>query len=141
MADRRHPCGRGDQRLDVTSRYRRLLLQLEDVLRDEDRERTRAILADLLGQVTVVHEGREVFAELEDPAQRLLLAAAGGSAESLGGVAGGAIRPGDCAGSGWPEGHFSGAPLGQPVGGVLLGDQQIELPAHRLHAALAAFVL
>lgn len=126
---------------DVTSRYRRLLLQLEDVLRDEDRERTRAILADLLGQVTVVHEGREVFAELEDPAQRLLLAAAGGSAESLGGVAGGAIRPGDCAGSGWPEGHFSGAPLGQPVGGVLLGDQQIELPAHRLHAALAAFVL
>jgi hypothetical protein len=50
-------------------------------------ERTRAILADLLGQVTVVHEGREVFAELEDPAQRLLLAA-GGSAESLGGVAG-----------------------------------------------------
>jgi len=57
------------------------------VLRDEDRERTRAILADLLGQVTVVHEGREVFAELEDPAQRLLLAA-GGSAESLGGVAG-----------------------------------------------------
>lgn len=73
---------------DVTSRYRRLLLQLEDVLRDEDRERTRAILADLLGQVTVVHEGREVFAELEDPAQRLLLAAAGGSAESLGGVAG-----------------------------------------------------
>ena len=102
---------------------------------------TRAILADLLGQVTVVHEGREVFAELEDPAQRLLLAAAGGSAESLGGVAGGAIRPGDCAGSGWPEGHFSGAPLGQPVGGVLLGDQQIELPAHRLHAALAAFVL
>lgn len=73
---------------DVTSRYRRLLLQLEDVLRDEDRERTRAILADLLGRVTVVHEGREVFAELEDPAQRLLLAAAGGSAESLGGVAG-----------------------------------------------------
>ena len=38
--------------------------------------------------MTVVHEGREVFAELEDPAQRLLLAAAGGSAESLGGVAG-----------------------------------------------------
>lgn len=70
---------------DVTARYRRMMLQLEDVLLDEDRERTRAILADIVGPVTVVHEGGEVFAELEDPAARLLLAA---GAESTGGVAG-----------------------------------------------------
>lgn len=70
---------------EVTQRYRRLLLQLGDVLADEDRDRTRAILADLLGPVTVVHEGGEVFAELEEPATRLLLAAGG---ESLGRVAG-----------------------------------------------------
>lgn len=69
----------------VGARYRRMLLQLDQVLLDEDRDRTRAILADIVGPVTIVHEGGEVFAELEEPAARMLVAAGGGS---LGGVAG-----------------------------------------------------
>jgi len=37
---------------DVTARYRRMVLQLQEVLRDEsDRTRTRQILTDMLGQV------------------------------------------------------------------------------------------
>ena len=70
---------------EVGARYRRMLLQLDQVLLDEDRDRTRAILADIVGPVTIVHEGGEVFAELEEPAARMLVAAGGGS---LGGVAG-----------------------------------------------------
>lgn len=70
---------------DVGARYRRLLLQFGQVLEDQDRERTRTLLADIIGPVTVVHEGEDVFAELEEPAARLLVAVAG---ESLGRVAG-----------------------------------------------------
>lgn len=70
----------------VTARYKRLLLALRDVLDDEDRDRTRAILADMIGPVTVLHEEGGVFAEIEAPAARLLVAVAGGA--SLEGVAG-----------------------------------------------------
>lgn len=70
---------------DVRALYGRMLMQLGAVLADEDRERTRAILADIVGPVTIVHEGAAVFAELEEPAARLLVAAGG---SSLGAVAG-----------------------------------------------------
>jgi hypothetical protein len=73
---------------DVTSRYRRMLLDLETVLADEERDRTRAILADIVGPVTIVHEGAAVYAELEEPAERLLVAAGG---RTLGMVAGARI--------------------------------------------------
>lgn len=72
---------------DVTTRYRRMLMQLHLVAADEDRDRTRAILADIIGQVTVVHEGSGVFAEFEDPAVRLTLQAVGAES-TLGRVAG-----------------------------------------------------
>jgi site-specific DNA recombinase len=75
----------GDVIADVAARYRRMLLQLQQVLEDQDRERTRTLLADIIGPVTVVHDGDDVFAELEEPAGRLLCAVAG---ESLGRVAG-----------------------------------------------------
>lgn len=70
---------------DVTGRYKRMLLQLQQVLEGEDRDRTRQILAEMIGPVTVLQEGGEPFAELEEPAERLLLAAVG---ESLNVVAG-----------------------------------------------------
>jgi DNA invertase Pin-like site-specific DNA recombinase len=75
----------GDVIADVGARYRRLLLQFRQVLEDEDRDRTRTLLADIIGPVTVVHEAGGVFADLEEPAARLLFAVAG---ESLGRVAG-----------------------------------------------------
>lgn len=78
---------------DVAARYRRMVLQLQEVLRDEsDRTRTRQILADMLGQVTIGRdlETGETFAELEEPAERLLVAAVG---ESLGLVAGAGFEP------------------------------------------------
>ncbi|WP_235581158.1 MULTISPECIES: recombinase family protein [unclassified Rhizobacter] len=78
---------------DVTARYRRMVSQLQEVLRDEsDRTRTRQILTDMLGQVTIGRdlETGETFAELEDPAERLLVAAVG---ESLRLVAGAGFEP------------------------------------------------
>ena len=59
--------------------YRALLMQLEVTLAEEsDLPRTRQILASLLGRVTLVKdEAGESFAELEDPAERLLVAVGG----------------------------------------------------------------
>lgn len=71
---------------DITTRYRRMLLQLTAVLRDEDRDRTRAILADIVGQVTVVHEGGAIYADLIDPAARLVMQANGESLEVVAGA-------------------------------------------------------
>lgn len=74
---------------DVLARYRRMVLDLQSVLNDQtDLARTREILAAMLGTVTIGRDsetGRD-YADLEEPAQRLLLAAVG---ESLGVVAGG----------------------------------------------------
>ena len=78
---------------NITAGYRRLILQLETVLQgDHDRQRTRAILADMLGPVTLVRnfETGENFAEFEEPAERLLMATAG---ESLGLVARAGFEP------------------------------------------------
>ena len=55
--------------------YRRRLLQLKESLEaDADRHKTRALLAELLGQVTLVSEGEEQWAEMEEPAARVALA-------------------------------------------------------------------
>lgn len=65
---------------DVTARYRRLVMQLQEVLSVEaDRQRTRQILADLLGTVTIGRDEAGAYADLEEPAARLLLAAGGAS--------------------------------------------------------------
>ena len=67
---------------DVTARYRRLVLQLQTVLsEDADRAKTRQLLADMLGPVTLVRDRAtgENFAELDEPAERLLNAAVGES--------------------------------------------------------------
>jgi site-specific DNA recombinase len=66
---------------DLMGRYQRLLLQLEEVVSAEaDRARTRQILAELLGPVTI---GREetgaANADFAEPAERLLIAAVGES--------------------------------------------------------------
>lgn len=56
---------------DVTARYTRMVRQLQQVLDGEtDRERTRHIRSEMLGQVTLVRdaESGEDFAELDEPA-------------------------------------------------------------------------
>ena len=70
------PVKQGEKLLQrVVAVYRRHLLQLEEALRSEnDRQRTRQILADLLGQVTLLRDEAtgESFAEFGVPAKRLL---------------------------------------------------------------------
>jgi site-specific DNA recombinase len=59
-----------------------MVLQLQHVLNDEgDRQRTRLILAEMLGPVTLLRdqETGENFAELDEPAERLLVQAVGES--------------------------------------------------------------
>lgn len=77
---------------DVTARYRRMVLGLQETLTSmADRARTREILANMLGPVTIGRgEDGEVFAEIDEPAERLLVAVAG---ESLGMVAGAGFEP------------------------------------------------
>jgi site-specific DNA recombinase len=61
--------------------YRSKLMQLETaLLGDDDRVHTRKILADLLGPITLGQEEETgaAYAELDEPAERLLFAAAGG---------------------------------------------------------------
>lgn len=70
----------------VAAKFKQTLMQLQSALeQQEDRERTRHILAKIVGPVKVVWEDGETFAEFEEPAERLLLAAVG---ESLNVVAG-----------------------------------------------------
>ena len=71
---------------DVVTRYKRLLLTLRQVLDDnDDRARTRQLLAELLGPVTVgSDEDGKTWAEIEEPAERLIQAVGG----SMGLVAG-----------------------------------------------------
>jgi site-specific DNA recombinase len=78
---------------DVTGRFKALLMQLQGILEDEaDRDRTRRLLADMMGPVTIEKEEGtgEVYARFEDPAERLLSAAVGGS---MGLVAGAGFEP------------------------------------------------
>lgn len=77
---------------EVLARYRSQVLDLQRVLTEGEMAanlaRTREVLAAMLGPVTIGRDPAtgENFAELEEPAERLLMAAAGGS---LGMVAGG----------------------------------------------------
>ncbi len=63
---------------DVAERYRTMVEDLQNTLNSvKDRVRTRQILADLLGPITIGRDGEgELYAELEEPAERLLIATA-----------------------------------------------------------------
>jgi site-specific DNA recombinase len=62
----------------LLERYRRMLEELNDALARRT-ERSRAVLAETLGEVVLVKEpDGAVWAEFEDPTHRLLLAAGGG---------------------------------------------------------------
>ena len=77
----------------VVTDYRRAMLQLQEALsQDDDRQRTRQILADMLGAVTLLKDSEtgESFAEFEEPAERLLLAVSG---QPLGRVARAGFEP------------------------------------------------
>jgi site-specific DNA recombinase len=75
----------------VAAKFKQTLMQLQAALeQQDDRERTRHILAEIIGPVKAVWEGGETFAEFEEPAERLLLAAVG---ESLNVVAGAGFEP------------------------------------------------
>jgi DNA invertase Pin-like site-specific DNA recombinase len=71
---------------DLIATYRRMLLQLRDVLQSDDLERTRALLADMLGPVTIVHDDEGTWAEMAKPADRLLVQAMGGSLKVVAGA-------------------------------------------------------
>lgn len=59
----------------ILAGYRRQLLQLKQALDDEaDRDRTRALLADILGPVLLVRDEEGQWAEMEEPAARVALA-------------------------------------------------------------------
>lgn len=69
---------------DVIREYRAALLDLQRELEaEEDRDRTRRLLADLLGPVVVGRDAEGPYADLIEPAERLLVAAAGGSSLNL----------------------------------------------------------
>lgn len=68
----------------LLQRYRSWMMQLEQALAGEaDRIQTRRILARILGPVTLLKDDAgESYAEIQEPAERLLIAAAGGVDES-----------------------------------------------------------
>ena len=68
----------------VLAAYRRLMTDMRSAL-ERDTPRARGLLQDLLGEIRLVPEGDEIYAELEAQADRLLVAAGG---SSLGRVAG-----------------------------------------------------
>ena len=60
---------------EVIAGYRRRLLQLQQALEsDADRQRTRELLAELLGPVTLTRDDTGDWAEMEEPAARVALA-------------------------------------------------------------------
>ena len=81
---------------DALARHRRQLLDLQRVLTEDvapqDLARTREIIGSMIGTVMIGRdpETGDNFADLEEPAERLLLAAVG---ESLGMVAGAGFEP------------------------------------------------
>jgi site-specific DNA recombinase len=59
----------------VVATYRRQMLQLQAALEsDADRDRTRALLADILAPVRLTRDEEGDWAEMEEPAQRLRVA-------------------------------------------------------------------
>lgn len=75
----------------LVARWRGMVMDLGTVLASEDRDRARGLLAELIGPVVIGTDetSGEVYAELEEPAERLLIAAAG----VLPGVVAGARNP------------------------------------------------
>jgi len=71
---------------DVLATYRRMLLQLRDVLLSDDLERTRALIAEMLGPITIVRDEEGTWAEMAKPADRLLVQAMGGSLKVVAGA-------------------------------------------------------
>ncbi len=70
---------------NVLGRYKRLLMDLGTALEAEtDRERTRRLLAELMGPVVVGRDEHGPYAEMTEPAEWLLVAAAGGSVDNRG---------------------------------------------------------
>lgn len=70
---------------NVMGRYKALLLNLTDALGAEtDREHTRRLLAELLGPVVVGRDDDGAYAEMTEPAERLLAAAGGGFVDNRG---------------------------------------------------------
>lgn len=63
----------------LTARWRRMVLDLGGVLAGDDRERARGLLADILGPVTIGTDAAtgDVYADLDEPAERLLVQAVG----------------------------------------------------------------
>lgn len=63
----------------LVARWRGLVMDLGTVLASEDRDRARGLLAELIGPVVIGRDeaSGEVYADLEEPAERLLIAAAG----------------------------------------------------------------
>lgn len=83
-------------RVDVdglAARWRGMVMDLGGVLAGEDRDRARGLLADLLGPVMIGRDAAtgDVYADLEEPAERLLVQAVGAP---LGMVAGARFSPG-----------------------------------------------
>lgn len=82
----------GVQLGDVLARHRRQVMDLQRVLAEEaepqDLARTRAILGAMLGTVVIGRDAEtgENYADLEEPAERLLLAAVGESLEVVAGA-------------------------------------------------------
>ena len=76
---------------DAIGRYRRLVLNLRQVLEEkEDRARTRQMLAELLGPVMIgCDDDGKAWAEIKEPAGRLAVAVGG----SMGLVAGAGFEP------------------------------------------------
>ncbi|WP_368408582.1 recombinase family protein [Caldimonas mangrovi] len=77
---------------EVIAQYKRLMLDLRSALeKDTDREHTRRLLAELLGEVVVGRDEEGAYADLAYPAARLLNAAGGRTYISL--VAGAGFEP------------------------------------------------
>ena len=74
---------------DLVSGYKTMVAQLKTALdSNDDRDRTRTILADLLGTVIVARDDEtgKSHLEMERPAERLLMAASGGTLKVVAGA-------------------------------------------------------
>jgi DNA invertase Pin-like site-specific DNA recombinase len=70
---------------DLLKRYRRMVEELKGALAREP-EQARTIVAESLGEVVLVREGKKIFAEFDDPSERLLIAASGESPNMVAGA-------------------------------------------------------
>ena len=71
---------------EINARYQRARAQLQEVLQSGDMDRTRSVLAEMLGPVTIVRDDQGTWAEMAKPADRLLLQTMGGSLKVVAGA-------------------------------------------------------